>query len=187
MSTIQFDLGGGASIALPADAVAQKLIEQLRQQSKTVAPSRPKIGEYLTGQGGIYVGDILGNDGVLYGLIASQEQDVGRARWAEDGARDLSDWDGLTNTNRLRNGCPAAKLASDYEADAHADFYLPSRRELMVAAANVPHLFGKESCYWTSTPCGSGNAWGVSFENGFVSYWYHDGELRVRPFRRFTH
>lgn len=188
MSTIQFDLGGGASIALPASIVAQNLIEQLREQSKSIAlPARPRIGEYLAGQGGIYIGDILGNDGVLYGLIASQEQDVGRARWAEDGERDLSDWDGLTNTNRLRNGCPAAKLASDYEADGHTDFYLPARRELIVAAANVPHLFNAESRYWTSTPYGSTYAWAVDFEHGTVGHWYRYDEFQVRPFRRFIH
>lgn len=187
MNTIQFDLGGGTSIALPAETVARNLIEQLRQQSKVPASSRPKIGEYLAGQGGIYVGDILGNDGVLYGLIAAQEQDVGRAKWGDDGELDLSDWDGLTNTSLLSKECPAAKLAGDYEADGHADFYLPARRELLVAAANVPHLFGKESWYWTSTPYGSLTAWAVDFEYGGVNFHDRSYEFRVRPFRRFTH
>ena len=188
MDTIQFDLGGGNSIALPAHSAVRQLIEQLeRQPYQFPVATRPKIGEYLTGQGGIYVGDILGNDGVLYGLITAKEQDVGRAKWGGDGERDLSDWDGLSNTNRLRKECPAAKLASDYEADGHADFYLPARRELIVAAANVPHLFGKESWYWTSTPYGSTSAWAVDFEDGGVSLYGRSHEFRVRPFRRFTH
>ncbi len=188
MTTIQYSLGGGATIALPADIAVKQLIEQLQRDAhQVIAQPRPQIGEYLPGQGGIYVGDILGNDGVLYGLVTSQEEDIGRAEWGSSGERDLSDWDGLTNTSRLRNECPAAKLASDYEADGHADFYLPARRELIVAQANIPHLFGKESYYWTSTSYGSVHAWFVAFEDGDVGTSLRTSEFRVRPFRRFTH
>lgn len=185
MSTIQFDLGGGASIALPADIVAQRLIENIRTSTATQPEAkRPHIGEYLAGQGGIYAGEILGDDGTTYGLVIAEPQDVGKARWAPSGERDLSEWDGLTNTNRLRNECPAAKLASDYEAGGHADFYLPSRREMMIALANVPHLFGKDSWYWTSTPRSEDFAWAVGFEGGFVGTFTRNDEFRVRPFRR---
>lgn len=186
MSKIQFEIGGGAVLSLPADVVAARLIESLRDATP-IREARPKIGEYLAGEGGIYVGDILGDDGVLYGLIASQEKDVGTASWGPNGERDLSEWDGLTNTGRLRNECPAAKLASDYGRDGHADFYLPARREIVVAAANVPHLFGKESWYWTSTPYSNSSAWAVAFEDGYVFNYYRTNEFRVRPFRRFTH
>lgn len=186
MTTIQYDLGGGATIALPADVAVKQLIEQLQQSSRTVT-SRPQIGEYLPGQGGVYVGDIRGDDGVTYGLITPAEHDIGRAKWGPNGERDLSDWDGLSNTNRLRNECPAAQLASGYEADGHVDFYLPARREMLIAAANVPHLFGKESWYWTSTPYGEDRAWDVDFENGTTGIDYRRDEFRVRPFRRFTH
>ncbi|PWF25020.1 DUF1566 domain-containing protein [Corticimicrobacter populi] len=167
-------------------AAVKQLIEQLeRQPHQPASPSRPKIGEYLAGQGGIYAGNIQGDDGVLYGLIIAKPQDVGAARWAPDGERDLSEWDGLTNTSRLRNECPAAKLASDYEADGNIDFYLPSRREMMVALANVPHLFSKEGWYWTSTPRSESYAWAVDFEDGLVDFFYRSSEFRVRPFRRF--
>lgn len=190
MNTIQFELGGGVSLALPADLVAQRLIEGLRTQPQPSAPAlvqHPKIGEYLAGQGGIYVGDILGDDGTLYGLIAATEEDVGKATWGQSGALPLPEWDGLSNTTFLRDRSPAAKLASDYERDGHCDFYLPARRELMVALANVPHLFGKESWYWTSTPYGENAAWAVVFEYGYVYYGhYRSREFRVRPFRRFT-
>lgn len=187
MTTIQFELGGGASIALPAETVAQRLIERLQEQSRAQPPGRLEIGKYLPSQGGIYVGDIRGDDGTLYGLVTGSEQDIGRAKWGQDGERDLSDWDGLGNTNRLRKECPAAKLAANYEADGHVDFYLPARREMLIAMANVPHLFGKESWYWTSTPYGSYGAWAVDFENGGVYAYLRHDEFRVRPFRRFTH
>lgn len=187
MTTIQINLGGGASIALPADLAVKQLIEQLQNSVAQATGKHYTIGERVPSQGGIFAGDILGDDGVTYGLIIADGEDVGRAKWGPDGERDLSNWDGLVNTNRLRNKCPAAKLASDYEADGHVDFYLPSRREMMIAAANLPHLFGKESYYWTSTPCGSGRAWCVDFEYGYVLIYYRSGEFRVRPFRRFTY
>jgi hypothetical protein len=185
MTTIQYNLGGGASIALPADVAVKQLIEQL--QRHPAPATHPEIGEYLPGQGGIYVGDIRGDDGVLYGLVTGSEQDIGRAKWGPDGEHELSDWDGLTNTNHLRVICPAAKLAANYEADGHVDFYLPARREMLVAMANVPHLFSKESWYWTSTPYDSRDAWAVDFEDGGVGITDRSCEFRVRPFRRFTH
>lgn len=189
MNTIQFDLGGGAVLALPTATVAEKLIGSLK--SAIPAPAAPaaarqRIGEYLPGQGGIYAGDILGDDGVLYGLVIAEPKDVGMAAWGDEGDRDLSEWDGLSNTNRLRSGCPAAKLAGDYEADGHCDFYLPSRREMMVALANVPHLFEKSDWYWTSTPRLSSYTWAVDFENGYVSNFTRYYEFRVRPFRRLS-
>ena len=186
MSTIQFELGGGASIALPAHVVAQRLIDKLSEQTKPVSIQRPKIGEYLAGQGGIYAGDILGDDGVLYGHIVAQEEDVSSTTWGPSESLTLSEWDGLSNTNALRDS-PAAKLASGYERDGHCDFYLPARREMLIAMANVPSLFGKESWYWTSTPRSADYAWAVAFVIGTVYNNYRDCEFRVRPFRRFSH
>lgn len=184
MNTVQFDLGCGAVLALPTSTVAEKLIGSLKQAT-TPAAGRHKIGEYLSGQGGIYAGDIQGDDGVLYGLILADSKDVGTAAWGPEGDLDMSAWDGLSNTNALRGKYPAAKLARDYEADGHCDFYLPSRREMMVALANVPDLFEKSSWYWTSSLCGS-YPWAVDFEYGFVSDINRDNEFRVRPFRRFA-
>lgn len=150
-------------------------------------PMRPDIGDYWEGQGGYYAGDFRGSDGLVYGLIVAPGEDVGRAFWGPTGERELSDWDGLGNTARLRNECPAAKLAVGFESDEHSDFYLPARRELQLAAANVPHLFGKESWYWSSTPHSEDYAWAVVFERGITSYSYRLNEFRVRPFRRFIY
>ena len=183
MKTIQFELGCGVSIALPTETVAQRLIDSLRQRSQTHVPDKPKIGEYLAGQGGIYAGDIQGDDGVRYGLIFGTD-DLGEHKWGPNGKHDLSEWDGLTNTNHLRDDCPAAKIASDYEANGHVDFYLPSRREMMIALANIPHLFTKNDWYWTSTPRSNSLAWAVAFEYGHVYFNYRTPELRVRPVRR---
>lgn len=183
MNTVQFDLGGGAVLALPTSTVAEKLIGSLKQATAPLI-GRHKIGEYLSGQGGIYIGDIQGDDGLLYGLI-TPNQDVGTAAWGPEGDLDMSSWDGLSNTNALSDKYSAAKLARDYEADGHCDFYLPSRREMMVALANVPDLFEKSSWYWTSSLRGS-YPWAVDFENGSVDVTSRHYEFRVRPFRRFA-
>lgn len=150
-------------------------------------PARPTIGDYWEGQGGHYAGDFRGTDGTVYGLIVAPGDDVGRAAWGPNGERALSDWDGLANTGRLRNECPAAKLAAGFERDEHSDFYLPARRELQLAVANVPHLFGSESWYWSSTPSGEHYAWAVDFESGTTLNNNRPTEFRVRPFRRFVY
>ncbi|MXN31016.1 DUF1566 domain-containing protein [Delftia sp. CH05] len=157
----------------------------------TAVPSadhgRPAIGEYWEGQGGHYAGDFRGSDGSVCGLIVAPGEDVGRAAWGPTCERELSDWDGLANTARLRNECPAAKLAVGFESDEHSDFYLPARRELQLAAANVPHLFGKESWYWSSTTLSGDYAWAVDFECGRADNIRRRYEFRVRPFRRFIY
>lgn len=151
---------------------------------------RPAIGEYWHGQGGFYVGDMRGDDGTVYGLIVADcgsAQDAGRAKWGPEGERDLSQWDGLANTIALGDQHPAAKLATGHAADEHQDFYLPARRELQLAAANVPHLFGAADWYWSSTPRTESYAWAVDFENGFTGSYCRTNEFRVRPFRRFIY
>lgn len=170
-------IAGFAGIELEASASSVSLIDT----------ARPAIGEVWVGQGGIYAGDFRGSDGTVYGLIVGKEEDIGRARWAQDGERDLSDWDGLANTAALRNDCPAAKLAAEYVIDGHTDFYLPARRELQLAAANVPDKFGTESWYWSSTPYSESYACSVDFEYGSTSSFNRLSEFRVRPFRRFIY
>ena len=163
-------------------------LEEPDPTRESMAPSaKPAIGEYWQGQGGIYAGDFRGGDGVVYGLIVSENEDAGKASWGPSGERDLSDWDGLANTRSLASDCPAAKQAANFTTDGHTDFYLPARRELQLAGANLPHLFGKESWYWTSTPYSNDYAWAVDFESGDTYDSYRNDEFRVRPVRRFIY
>lgn len=180
---------GGLRLEIPASTLLSALGSYLSSR-----PSQPihqvKIGEYLPGHGGIYAGDILGDDGMVYGLIVASDDLDGTYDWGpEDGERQASNWDGLVNTNDLlrHNGThAAARAAKAYSADGHADFYLPAKRELQIIGANLPHLFQPKP-YWTSTPYGSHSAWAVYFENGGVDTWRRIDEFRVRPVRRFTY
>ena len=112
---------------------------------------------------------------------------MGRARWAPNGERDLSDWDGLENTKRIFKECPAADMAAKYERDGHSDFYLPARRELNFAGATLHSTFGNDGWYWTSTPYSESYAWAVGFEDGTTFNGHRYDEFRVRPFRRFIY
>lgn len=168
------------SSMLNADEPAAPEIEQH-------AHGRPLIGQEWPGQGGIYAGDFRASDDSIYGLIVAHGQDIGRATWAPNGERDLSDWDGLANTKALRKECPAAKLAAEYTRDGHDDFYLPARRELLLGAANLHDSFGKKGWYWTSTPRAEHYAWAVDFEHGLTFRNDRSNEFRVRPFRRFIY
>ena len=159
----------------------------------TIPADRPAIGQYWPGQGGIYAGDFRDDDGRIYGLIVADcgaTQDIGKASWGPNSSLTLSDCDGLGNTSALIVGNhPAAKLAAEYTHDGCTDFYLPARRELLLAAANLHDRFGKKSWYWTSTPYegGDSTAWAVDFENGYANDFIRDFEFRVRPFRRFIY
>lgn len=187
--TIQLDLGGGSRLEVPARIALDALLERLSSTPSRL--SRPAlIGATLSGQGGIYSGDILGDDGTVYGLVVAEDDLQGTYQWSpDDGEIQASSWDGLVNTNallRLNTSHPAARAAKAYSADGHADFYLPAKRELQIIAANLPHLFQPKP-YWTSTPYGSGGAWAVGFEFGTVNLWSRNSEFRVRPVRRFTY
>ncbi|CUJ58523.1 MAG: DUF1566 domain-containing protein [Achromobacter sp.] len=180
---------GGLRLEIPASTLLGALSSYLASR-----PGQPvhqaKIGQYLPGQGGIYAGDILGDDGVVYGLVVASEDLDGTYTWGpDDGERTASTWDGLVNTNDLLrhdSAHPAARAARAYSADGHADFYLPAKRELQIIAANLPHLFQPKP-YWTSTPHGSYTAWAVNFESGGVTSWLRGNAFRVRPVRRFTY
>ncbi len=180
---------GGLRLEIPASTLLGALSSYLASRPGQPA-HQAKIGEYLPGQGGIYAGDILDDDGVVYGLVVASDDLDGTYAWGpDDGERTASTWDGLVNTNDLlRHGKDheAARAAKSYSADGHADFYLPAKRELQIIAANLPHLFQPKP-YWTSTPYSSYAAWAVGFEGGGVYFWCRRYEFRVRPVRRFTY
>ena len=194
--TVHIHIGSPAPTGIPSPGLAlvQACLagrdDEAPAADGTAAAGRPAIGGYWPGQGGFYAGDMRGDDGVVYGLIVAdcgEAQDVGSAKWGSEGEHDLSQWDGLANTRSLGSEHPAAKLAASHTADEHQDFYLPARRELQLAAANVPHLFGAAEWYWSSTPRTESYAWAVDFEYGSTRYCTRDFEFRVRPVRRFIY
>src|SRR6202011_3391023 len=99
----------------------------------------PPIGQYWTGQGGIYAGimpDYVGHQPKHLIFSADEAVDM---KWGGTGHIDpgsTSAYDGAANTRALvasEFSYPAAKWADNYEKDGHTDFYLPSQLELQVA------------------------------------------------------
>lgn len=141
--------------------------------------------------GGIYAGIMRGASVVLpaYHLIVATgpiaDQKLAWGPYKKIKGSDC-EFDGLANTQTIiASGleCPAAQACVAADIDGHADWYLPSRRELALCYANVPDLF-KETWYWSSTQCSVNYAWGQDFVNGNQ---YYDGkkfEGRVRFVRR---
>ncbi|TFF34913.1 DUF1566 domain-containing protein [Pseudomonas sp. RIT623] len=151
----------------------------------------PALGSYWPAQGGYNAGLMRGEDGAPdYYLIVPVLSEQLRAEWGGSGEEcegATSASDGRANTKALLAGSSehqAAKLASEFTADGHNDFYLPARRELQVAEANVPELFEK-AYHWSSTQRSAYYAYVMDFESGWLTNFGKDNEFLVRPVRRF--
>lgn len=151
----------------------------------------PPLGAYWPGEGGFNAGLLRSESGGrdYYLIVAAGPEAEFRAEYGgyehkTDGADSASD--GQANTRALLADSkehPAAKLASEYTADGHSDFYLPARRELQLAEANAPETFSK-GYHWSSTQYSAYYAYLMDFEHGWQDYGGKDGERLVRPVRR---
>ena len=155
--------------------------------------SRPPIGSYWLGQGGIYAGMVRGENGTPdYHLIVPTDSSaqVEEITWgaygeSESGATNLRD--GQANTKALldsKHDHPAAQWASGLSIEGHGDWYLPARHELRLCYLNVPEPFNTEGWYWSSTQCSPGTAWFQGFVVGLQHYNRKDDALRARAVRR---
>lgn len=187
---------GNITLKVPADTVAQTFISAALAHVGAGQPAAnqgeaPALGEYWPGEGGHNAGLVRGENGQpdYYLIVPAGPAAEFKGKWGgyehtTKGADSHSD--GLTNTLALLADSaehPAAKLASEFTADGHADFYLPARRELQLAEANVPELFSK-AYHWSSTQYSADYAYSVDFVDGWQSGNGKDGERLVRPVRR---
>ncbi|WP_026383431.1 DUF1566 domain-containing protein [Achromobacter xylosoxidans] len=140
------------------------------------------VGQYAEGQGGIYIG-VTAQGRHLFAAAAPLDGVFEFGGYGED-LEGYSDLDGAGNARKLleRGGHPAALAASEYTADGHSDFYLPSYRELLQIVA-VEGFNDNGDYSWASTPYGSCGAWAVGFELGSILSWGRSSEFRVRPVR----
>jgi len=186
-----------ARIQLPPAVIIQNFLDSVQRQPIELevfgSNSTPAIGEYWSGQGGIYAGLMRGENGAPdYHLIVptdnaayAKEITWGGAGKDEPGAQ--SDFDGLANTIALcksKHSHPAAEKMTALTIDGHSDFYLPSRRELRLCWVNVPELF-EDGWYWSSTQYSAHHAWCQHFGVGGQSNGGKDDERRARAVRRF--
>ncbi len=150
----------------------------------TMAPIA--IGTQLPDQGGTLAAYLARPDGSLYGLIvASAEHDVAGA-WGEygqdvPGARGTH---GAASTLEMAYAHSAiAQALRGLQIEGHADWYVPSRLELLAAYEQAPQLFDKADYYWSSTQHSRNNAWCQDFEYGYSGANGKGNEFFARPVR----
>lgn len=156
------------------------------QTQGTLTP--PAMGEYWPGQGGRFIctmpalfampaRHLIVGDGEAEDLTFGPSTDVPGAK---------SHICGAVNTAALLasdKAHPAAKWASEYTADGHADFFLPAKLDMVMAHLCAPQLFKTSGWYWTSTQDSRNGAFVQDFEYGYSGWTSKDGKHRVRAFR----
>lgn len=153
----------------------------------TTSLTPPAMGEYWSGQGGRYIctlpallgmpeRHLIAGEGEAKDLIFGPVANVPGA---------TSQIDGASNTKALlaHGQHPAAQWASEYTADGHKDFFLPSKLDLVMAHICAAKIFKTSGWYWTSTQGSRNDAFAQVFEYGSSGWSYKDGEHRARAFR----
>ena len=181
--------GPNLTISSPNETLVLKLATLAINSASTSAAANdiPAIGAYWPGQGGIYGGILQYPDGLHHTIYG--DKDLGDFAWGERGTETGATQrvSGVLNTTTLRDtdgAFPAAEAASEYTADGHHDFYLPSIGELNHAWQNIPNTFDKSTWYWSSTQRSANNAFNMGFGDGSQGNDLKDYEPRVRPVRR---
>lgn len=155
----------------------------------TTVLTPPAPGQPWPGQGGIYICTLPAQFGLPARHLvvgANEAEDLTWGPYGEEAAGATSQTDGRTNTAALTasgKGHPAATWASQYTEDGHADYYLPSRIELLMCYLHAPQVFKTSGWYWSSSQCSRDNAWCQYFEYGGSLAYCKDGEFRARPVR----
>ncbi|MGG1946006.1 hypothetical protein AB1286_14485 [Trinickia sp. NRRL B-1857] len=143
----------------------------------------PPLGEYWTGQGGLYAGVIPDYEGHHPRVLIVSEHEAVDVAWGgagetEDGAHDRSN--GRSNTQdlvgcrKLSHAHDAARYAAHYERDGHKDFHLPSRSELDIAYKTINDTFEETAWYWSSTEQTRLLAWGRNFGGAHIESNFKD-------------
>jgi hypothetical protein len=176
-----------------ADAMAsmERLMQSIgRAEAPAVAAARLQAPDrrLLARPGGFYAGDMRGDDGTVYGLIVADcgdAKDVGSAKWARMVSETCPTGMAWTTPAAWSTNAPPQSWPPAMRRRAQG--LLPASPPRAAAGGrHVPHLFGTESWYWSSTHYGQSTAWAVDFEDGSRTSTTGD-EFRVRPVRRFIY
>ncbi len=157
----------------------------MTQLARTLLAHAP-IGTYLPPEGGTLAAILALPDGRTYGLIVCAAKHERTGIWGEygqdvPGARGIH---GLASTNAMAEaGSNIASVVRAMVLDGHADWYIPSRMELLAAYEGAPDLFDKDDWYWSSTQYSRYDAWCQVFEYGYSVAFLKGNEFRARPVR----
>jgi len=156
----------GARVTLPVETLTKLWLDEVQrlagQTTMASTGGPPRIGSIWHGQGGVYAGDVRGDDGDPdYHLIVAEDE------------RTSIDW------------TAAGAWASSIEADGHRDFTLPKRKDQSILFGNVPELFAKEA-YWSGVEHAENAqyAWCQGFNTGYQDGYRKGASVRARDVRR---
>ncbi|MCY1361703.1 hypothetical protein D9M69_483790 [compost metagenome] len=181
----EITLGVGSTALVTTNALlALRVLEQETGLTSIVGElitrdelTPPGVGQHWHGQGGTYVGVMRGENGAPdYYLLAPKHAQIASITYGGYGNRIEGAnhrRDGLANARALLASSidhPAAKWASEQEAEGHRDLYLPSQAEAFLCWANIPEQFDNKGWWITSTQLGPGDAWIQDFVDGDQDY-----------------
>lgn len=166
-------------------ARARKAAPKLLQAAVTLTDI-PAIGAYWEGQGGVRVGENVGDDGKVNGyLVAASDQDgnlveISGAYGSYGKTIGASSYrDGEANTAlMLKAGSPVAKKIAAVKRDGH-EFFLASQCQTNLIRANLPTKIKGIGWVVTSTEASSHGAWCQNFTNGDQLSNYKDNACRA--------
>lgn len=142
---------------------------ELRAQSTGNTP--PRAGENWPEQGGIYAGEIRGENGAPnHHLILLDQPEPAAMPWQK-----AMDWAAGLKTH----------YAPGFKVHVFSDWALPTRREQRLLFVNAREHF-QEAWYWSGEQhaANSLNAWVQGFGNGNQDNHWKDDEYRVLAVRR---
>ena len=122
----------------------------------------------------------------IYGLIVADAAHDVTGEWGEYGQNVAyaKGPDGAANTQAmLAAGSPIAQAVRALNIEGHADWFIPSRLQMLALYESVPDLFDKDSWYWTSSQYSRYPAWCQDFEYGISTAGSKDYSFRARPVR----
>ncbi len=182
LQTLQRVADGGTSLRAVAAPSAPAPVA-------TTAPTPPAPGQPWPGQGGIYICTLPAQFGLPARHLVVGTNEAEELTWGpygEEAAGATSQTDGRANTAALTSsgkGHPAAIWANQYTEDGYADYYLPSRIELLMCYLHAPQAFKTSGWYWSSSQYSRYGAWCQGFEYGGSHADNKDYEFRARPVR----
>lgn len=144
------------------------------------------IGTRCFALGGTLAAILARPDGTVYGLIVADAAHEATGTWGEYGqdVPGAKGPDGAANTQAmLAAGSPIAQAVRALNIEGHADWFIPSRLQMLALYESVPELFDKDSWYWTSSQGSRYTAWCQDFEYGDSYASYKDSEFRARAVR----
>lgn len=150
----------------------------------------PALGEFWEGQGGVYAGEVRGENGKPnYHLIRVTDPAAKiRGAWGRRGQNVSganSFRDGAANTlAMLEAECPIALAVSRLEVEGHRDLYIGAPFEYALCNLNARDEADEAGWFWTSTQFSPTSAWYQYFVDGYQDSNVKGFEGAVRPVRR---